>query len=128
MCINLEFFWHVAQGTHQRGCLGPHFKKLCTVEIFRNRFFDSIRQRETLTVIRHLLSSPRQPTTLWPKAPGLFTTIILSWNPLKCILWYLLELSDRFIKNENSVLPILIRKNFEQKSYFCLLKTSFIFF
>ena len=25
--------------------------------------------RKTPTVIRHLLSSPRQPTTLWPKAP-----------------------------------------------------------
>ena len=36
---------------------------------FRNRFFDSNRQRKTPTVIRHLLSNPRQPTTLWPKAP-----------------------------------------------------------
>ena len=35
---------------------------------------------------------------------------------------YLLELSDPFIKNENSVLPILIEKNFQQKIYFCLLK------
>ena len=34
----------------------------------------------------------------------LFATIILSWNSLKCILWYLLELSDPLIKNENSVL------------------------
>ena len=33
----------------------------------------------------------------------LFAIIILSWNSLKCILWYLLELSDPFIKNENSV-------------------------
>ena len=32
-----------------------------------------------------------------------------------------------FIKNENSVLPILIEKNFEQKIYFCLLKKRFIF-
>ena len=58
----------------------------------------------------------------------LFATIILSWNSLKCILWYLLELSDPFIKNENSVLPILIEKNFEQKIYFCLLKMRSIFF
>ena len=58
----------------------------------------------------------------------LFATIILSWNSLKCILWYLLELSDQFIKNENSVLPILIEKNFEQKIYFCLLKMRPIFF
>ena len=58
----------------------------------------------------------------------LFTTIILSWNSLKCILWYLLELSDPFIKNENSVLPILIEKNFEQKIYFCLLKMRSIIF
>ena len=43
----------------------------------------------------------------------LFSTIILSRNPLKYILWYLFELSDPFIKNENSVLPILIEKNFE---------------
>ena len=42
----------------------------------------------------------------------LFAKIILSWNSLKCILWYLLELSDPFIKNENSVLPILIEKTF----------------
>ena len=33
-----------------------------------------------------------------------FATIISSWNSLECILWYLLELSDPFIKNENSVL------------------------
>ena len=58
----------------------------------------------------------------------LFATIILSWNSLKCILWYLDELSDSFIKNENSVLPILIEKNFEQKIYFCLLKMSSTFF
>ena len=31
--------------------------------------FDSNRQPKTPTVIRHLLSSTRQPTTLWPKAP-----------------------------------------------------------
>ena len=58
----------------------------------------------------------------------LFAAIILWWNSLKCILWYLLELSDPFIKNENSVLPILIEKNFEQKIYFCLLKMRCIFF
>ena len=58
----------------------------------------------------------------------LFATIILSWNSLKYILWYLLELSDPFIKDKNSVLPILIEKNFEQKIYFCLLKMRSIFF
>ena len=57
----------------------------------------------------------------------LFALIILSWNSLKCILWYLIELLDPFIKNENSVLPILIAENFEQKIYFCLLKIRFIF-
>ena len=57
----------------------------------------------------------------------LFATIILSWNWLKCILWYWLELSDPFINNENPVLPILIEKNFEQKIYFCLLKMNPIF-
>ena len=31
-------------------------------------FWHSNRQRETATVIRHLLSGPRQPTTLWLKA------------------------------------------------------------
>ena len=36
--------------------------------------------------------------------------------------------SDPFIKNENSVLPILTEKNFEQKIYFCLLKIKSIFF
>ena len=57
----------------------------------------------------------------------LIATIILSWNSLKCILWYLLELSDPFINNKNSVLPILIENNFEQKIYFCLLKMRSIF-
>ena len=57
----------------------------------------------------------------------LFAIIISLWNSLKCILWYLLELSDPFIKNENSVLPILIEKNFEQKIYFRLLKMRSIF-
>ena len=58
----------------------------------------------------------------------LFAIIILSWNSLKCILWYLLELLDPFIKNENAVLPISIEKNFEQKMDFCLLKMRSIFF
>ena len=40
----------------------------------------------------------------------------------------LLKLSHPFIKNKNSVLPILIEKIFEQKIYFCLLKMRFIFF
>ena len=44
-------------------------KKLCPTETFLSRFFDSDRQRKTPTVIRHLLSSLKQPTTLWPKAP-----------------------------------------------------------
>ena len=57
----------------------------------------------------------------------LFTTIILSWNSLKCIRWSLLVLSDPFIKNENSILSMLIEKNFEQKIYFCLLKMRSIF-
>ena len=57
----------------------------------------------------------------------LLATIILPWNSLKCILWYLLELSNPFIKNENSVLPILIEKNFEEKIYFCLSKMRSIF-
>ena len=58
----------------------------------------------------------------------LFAKIILSWNSLKCILWYSLELSDPFVKNKNSVLPILIEVNFEQKIYFCLLQMRPIFF
>ena len=58
----------------------------------------------------------------------LFAKIILSWNSLKCILWYLLELSDPFIKNEKLILPILIEKNFEQKIYFRFLKMTSIFF
>ena len=37
-------------------------------------------------------------------------------------------MSDPFIKNENSVLSILIEKNFEHKIYFCPLKTSSIFY
>ena len=31
----------------------------------------------------------------------LFATIIISWNSLKCSLYYLLELSDPFIKNDS---------------------------
>ena len=58
----------------------------------------------------------------------LFATIILLWNSLKCILWYLLELSDPVIKNTNSVLPILIEKNFERKIYFFSLENRVYFF
>ena len=39
-----------------------------------------------------------------------------------------IESSDPFIKNKNSVLPILIEKIFEQKTYFYLLKMRSIFF
>ena len=93
------------------------------------QIFDSNRQRKTPTVIRHLLSSPRHlilhsEIFFYVK---LFATIILSWNSLKCILWYLLELSDAFIKNENSVLPILIEKNFEQKFTLVWLKWGLLF-
>ena len=107
-------------------------QELCTTETFWNRFFDSNWQHKTPTVIRHLLSSPRQPTTLWFCTRTffyvkLFAIIILSWNSFKCILWHLLELSDPFIKNENLVLPILIEKNFEQKCYFCISKMRSIF-
>ena len=58
----------------------------------------------------------------------LFLRILLSLNSLKCILLYSLDLSDPFIKNENSVWPILIEKNFEQKIYFRLLKMRSVFF
>ena len=57
----------------------------------------------------------------------LSATIILSWNLSKCILWYLFKLSDPFIKNNNSVLPILIEKNWT-KIDFWLLKIKSIFF
>ena len=54
--------------------------KKITTETFRNRFFDSNRQRKTPTIIRHLLSSPRHPILhsdifFYVK---LFATIILS--------------------------------------------------
>ena len=57
----------------------------------------------------------------------LFAIIPLSWNSSKCILWYLLKLSDPFIEHENSIWPILIQKNFQQKIDFCLLKIRSIF-
>ena len=56
----------------------------------------------------------------------LFARIIWSWNSFKCIHWYLLELSDPFIENKNSVLPILIEINFQQRNFF-LLKMRSIF-
>ena len=48
----------------------------------------------------------------------LLTTIILSWNSFECILWYSLELSDLFIKNENSVFPISTEINLNKKLTF----------
>ena len=94
-------------------------QELCITETFGNRLFDSNRQRKTPTVIRHLLSRPRQPILhsnifFYVK---FFATIISSWNSLKFILWYLFELSDPFNKKKNSVFPILTQKNFEQKIY-----------
>ena len=47
---------------------------------------------------------------------------------MKYILWYLLKLSDPFLKNENSVFPILMEKNFEQKIYVYPFKMRSIFF
>ena len=46
---------------------------------------------------------------------------------MKFILYYLLEFPDPFFKYKNSVLTILIEKNFEQKIYFCPLKMTSIF-
>ena len=115
------------------------YLQLETRIMFRNRFFDRNRKRKTPTVIRHSLSSPKSSQShCSPRHPilqsniffyvKLFATVISSWNSSKCILWYLLKLSDPFIKNKNSALPILIQKNFEQKIYFCLLKMRSIFF
>ena len=55
----------------------------------------------------------------------LFATIILSRNSLKCILLYLLELSDPLIENEISVLPILIEK---KKTVLLSLQNEVFFF
>ena len=57
----------------------------------------------------------------------LFSTIILPWNSLKCILWCLLQLWDPFIKNEHSILPILIEKKFKQKFTFVSWKWGIFF-
>ena len=57
----------------------------------------------------------------------LFETIMISWNSLKCILWYLLELSDPFIKNENWVLTISIEKNWTKNLLLSLENEVFFF-
>ena len=77
---------------------------------------------------RRPLCGPRHPILHSNIFFYVITKIILSWNLLKCILWYLLEFFDPSIKNENSVLHILIEKKFKQKIYFCLLKMRSIFF
>ena len=78
---------------------------------FETDFFDSNRQRKTPTVIRHLLSSPRQPTTLGPKAPD-FALQHISLCKIICNNYFIVEfikmyslifteLSNPFINNEN---------------------------
>ena len=79
---------------------------------FKQIFWHKNRHRETATVICRSLGGPRHPILLsniffYVK---LFATSILSWNLLKYVLWYLLELADPFFLNENSVFPILIEK------------------
>ena len=44
-------------------------KNYALQKLFESDFLTVVGNVKTLTVIRHLLSSPRQPTTLWPKAP-----------------------------------------------------------
>ena len=88
------------------------------------------RQRKTPIVIRQLLSSPRHPilhSNIFFYVT-LFATVILSWNSLKYILWYLLELSDPFIKNENSVSPILMGEKLNKKFIFVSWKWGQFFF
>ena len=88
---------------------------------FKIIFWHSNQQSETATGIYHLFGGPISHSILRSNIffyVKLFATIILSWNLLKRILWYFLDLSDSFFKNENSVLPILIEKKFEQKINF----------
>ena len=84
--------------------------KNCALQkLSRQIFWHSNRQRETAIVICHLLNSPKHAllhSNIFCDVK-LFATIMLSWNLLQCILWYLLEFSDPFLENENSVWPIL---------------------
>ena len=97
-----------------------------STETFRNRFFDTVIGDVKLRpsfVIRWVAQGNQPRCGPWHPIlysniffdAKLFATIILSWNWLKCIFCYLLELSGPFLKNEDSVLLILIEKSFEQK-------------
>ena len=57
----------------------------------------------------------------------LFAKIILSWNSLKCILWYLLELSDPFIKNKKSNFANFNRETLNKKFTFVSWKWGLFF-
>ena len=83
-------------------------QELCTTETFRNIFLiitGNAKLRPSFVICWGAQGSrprcgPRHPILhsnifFYVK---LFATIILSWNSLKFILWYLLELADSFIK------------------------------
>ena len=131
MAVLYIFFRHLAQGTQHRRCLGPQFSthsrhsklificKIQYIHIYYMIFWVAQGSRPRCGP-RHMILHSN--IVFYAK---LFATINLSWNSLKCILWHLLELSDSFIKNENSALPILIEKNW--KNYFCLENEVYFF-
>ena len=81
-----------------------------------------------------MLSSPRQPTALWPKAPDFALDLIClrkiiykNYFIVKFIKMYFL-IFTWIVGSIYLVLPIFIEKKFEQKIYFSLLKIKSIFF
>ena len=143
--VNLNIRSYLAQGTLFGGCLGPQFSTHFSIIKAEKMNFLTVIGNAKLRlwsviswVAQGYAVAQGSRSRCGPRHPilhsniffyvKLFATIILSWKSLKCILWYLLEFSDPFVKNKNSVLPNVSEKNFEQKIYFYLLKMRSIFF
>ena len=109
--LEKSFFFKLHQ--ERIGSLGP---------FFNFRFFGQIKNQKT-NIVR-VASISHSYIFFYVK---LNATIILSWNSLKCILWYLPELLDPFIKNEISVFNFKREKRWT-KSLLLSLENKVYFF
>ena len=96
-------------------------------------FWHDNRQRETVTVIQHLLSGLRHPilhsNILF--CVKLFARIILSWSLLKCVLWYLFKfylLIWSIFKKWKFGFAYFNREKLWTKNLLLSLKKAFFFF
>ena len=93
------------------------------ITLSKQIFWHSDRQHETATAIRHLLSCPRQSTTLWLKALD-FALLNIFWCKIICNNYFIVK----FIEIYFLTFTWINRQKRMKKSTFVPWKWSLLFF